>query len=141
MIRVFVDANVLFSAAYSRRGASRDIVLAGIEGKVKLVVSECVLTEAERNLARKAPRALPAFSQLVELLSVEVADKPSLEQVQQVAEYTALKDAPVVAAAQVAQVDYLATWDRRHLIEDTQVAERSGLEIVTPDVLVERLNL
>ena len=62
-------------------------------------------------------------------------------QVQQAAEYTALKDAPVVAAALAAQADYLTTWDRKHLIEEPLVALRSGLEIVTPDKLVELLGL
>jgi predicted nucleic acid-binding protein len=131
----------LFAAGYSQRGSSRDLVLAAIEDKVKIVASELVLAEAERNLARKAPQALPAFSQLVELLSIEVIDKPSLEDVQRAAEYTALKDAPVVAAAIAAQVDYLATWDRRHLIEDARVGKGSGLKIVTPNDLVELLDL
>jgi len=33
------------------------------------------------------------------------------------------------------------TWDRKHLIEDAQVAEQSGLKIVTPDVLADILGL
>jgi putative PIN family toxin of toxin-antitoxin system len=137
MIRVFVDANVLFAASYSSHGSSRDLILAAIEDKVQIVVSKYVLTEAERNLARKAPRAIPAFTELTELLSVEVVDKPNLEDVLQAAEYTALKDAPVVAAALSAQVDYMVTWDRKHLIEDIRVADRSGLKIVTPDRIIE----
>jgi predicted nucleic acid-binding protein len=141
MIRVFVDANVLFAASYSAHGSSRDLVLAAIEGKIQMVTSGYVLEEAVRNMARKAPRAAEAFGQLVELISIEVVDKPSLEEVRQVAEYTALKDAPVVAAALAAEVDYVTTWDRRHLIDEARVAEQSGLEIVTPDALVAHLGL
>ena len=141
MIRVFVDANVLFAAGYSSHGSSRDLVMAAIEGKVQIVASQYVLTEARTNLASKAPRALPALNQLVELLSIEIVDKPGLAQVQQVAEYTALKDAPVVAAALAAHVDYLTSWDRKHLIDDPQIAEQSGLKIVTPAVLADILEL
>ena len=141
MTRVFVDANVFFAAGYSKHGSSRDLVLAAIDGKIQIVTSEYVLAEAQRNLERKAPHALDAFTQLVDVVSIEVIDKPSLEQVRQAAEYTALKGAPVVAAALAAQADYLTTWDRKHLIEEPLVAIQSGLKIVTPDKLVELLGL
>jgi hypothetical protein len=41
-----------------------------------------------------------------------------------------------VAAAKAANVNFLATYDRRHLVDPPQVAEKSGLTIVTPDVVL-----
>lgn len=136
MIRVFLDANVFFAASYSRTGASRALFQAALESKITIVASEVVLIEAERNLARKAPAALPAFRQLLELVVGEITDKPSREELERAATYVALKDAPIVAAAIKARVDYLTTLDRRHFMRDPQIAEHSGLKIVTPDQLL-----
>ena len=52
----------------------------------------------------------------------------------------ALKDAPIVAAAIAAQVDYLVTYDRKHLLDPAEVTEKSGLRIVTPHVVVNLLD-
>lgn len=41
--------------------------------------------------------------------------------------YTALKDGPIVAAAKRAQVDYLVSLNRRHLVGVAEVAQRSGV--------------
>jgi hypothetical protein len=41
---------------------------------------------------------------------------PSKEQVLGAAQYTAVKDAPIVAAAKRARADYLVSLDRRHLV-------------------------
>ncbi len=136
MIRVFFDASVLFSASYSKTGSSRDLLQEAIRGNLKIVVSRYVLEEAERNLAQKAPEALPAFRELSTLIAAEVAEKPALEELKQAATYINLKDAPIVAAAAKAKVDYLVTWDRKHFIDDLKVAERSGLMILTPDKLM-----
>jgi len=56
MIRAFVDASVLFAAAYSETGASREIIRQAIRGKIQLVASQLVLEEARRNLQAKLLR-------------------------------------------------------------------------------------
>jgi len=50
--------------------------------------------------------------------------------------YTALKDAPIVAGAIKAQVDYLVSLDRRHLVDVPEVTRGSGLKIVLPAQLL-----
>ena len=136
MIRVFLNASVLFSAGYSEAGSSRDLLREAIRGNLKIVVSQHVLEEAERNLAQKAPETLPVFHELLTLVAAEVAEKPALEELERAATYTNLKDAAIVAAAAKAKVDYLVTWDRKHFIDDPKVAEKSGLIILTPDKLM-----
>jgi predicted nucleic acid-binding protein len=136
VIRAFIDSSVLFAASYSQTGSSRRLLLEAIRGRVVLVIDQHILEETERNLAEKAPQALAAYHTLIELLAVEVVEKPDGQEVGEAASYVHAKDAPVVAAALKAKVDYLVTWDRRHFIDDPQVAERSGLTIATPDVLV-----
>lgn len=136
MIRVFLDASVLFSASYSATGSSREIIRQAIWGDLAIVVSRYVLEEVRRNLATKVPGVLEAYEELLVLLSPEIAKDPTLSELREVATYINLKDAPIIAAAIKAHVDYLVSWDRKHFIDDPQVAARSGLAIVTPDELV-----
>jgi len=112
----------LFAAALSPTGASRELLRESIRGNVALVLSNFVLAEAERNLMLKRPDAL--------------AD-PTSEEVAEAATYTVLKDAPIVAAARKANVDYLVSLDRKHLVSVAEVAQRSGLTVVLPEVVLD----
>lgn len=137
MSRAFVDASVLYAACYSKTGSARELLLASVRGLLVLVVSPHVLKEVERNLAHKAPHALSSFRALIQLVDPEITEMPTPDELEQAAAYTALKDAPIVAAAIKARVDYLVTWDRKHLIDPPEVAKDSGLNIVTPGELSE----
>ena len=138
MIRTFIDASVLFAASLSSAGASREIIRQALRGEITLVASKLVYEEAEKNLADKAPEALPAFHQFLDTVPFETV-RPSKRQVLQAAQYTALKDAPIVAAAKRARVDYLVSLDRHHLVGVKEVAQRSGLKIVLPSELLEKI--
>ena len=138
MIRAFIDSSVLIAASYSPTGASREIMRQAIRGNVTLVISKLVLEETERNLADKAPKALPFFQQFLNTLNFEFV-RPTKRQILQAASYTALKDAPIVAAAKRAQVDFLASLDRRHLVGVSEVVQQSGLKIVLPSELLEEI--
>jgi predicted nucleic acid-binding protein len=61
------------------------------------------------------------------------------QELEQAAAYTARKDAPIVAAAVAANVDCSVTWDRKHPINPPEVAERSGLQVLTPGELMNSL--
>lgn len=136
MLRVFIDASVLFAAVYSPRGSARDLLRLGLEGKITLVISPNILEEIERNLLRKAPRAAPYYRDLLATLALEIVSLPAQAAVQDAAAYVAEKDAHVIAAAIEAHPDYLVTYDQKHLLAPPEVARRSGLTIVTPDVVV-----
>ena len=138
MMDVFLDASVLFSAAYSKTGASRELIRLGIRGEVKLVISDLVYREARRNLETKAPEAASELDVFRQEGSFETV-KPSNEEVQVAMKYTAAKDAPVVAAAKTAQVDYLVSLDRSHLVGVSSVEEGSGLNVVLPGDLLKSL--
>ncbi len=138
MIRVFVDASVLIAASYSPTGASREIIRQAIRGNVTLIASELVLEETRENLRAKAPEALVSLEQILDIVPFELV-QPTEQQVLQAASYTALKDAPIVAAAKRARVDYLVSLDRRHLVGVPEVAQRSGLKIVLPEELLKEI--
>jgi predicted nucleic acid-binding protein len=130
---VFVDSSVLFAGSLSAKGFARDLLLAGLTGQVALVLSSDVFEETERNLSRDYPRALAAFQQFKDAWSGAVID-PDPEAVQEIAERIARKDAPIVAAALAAGVDYLATYDRKHLLSEKVLIKSSyNLAVVTPE--------
>jgi putative PIN family toxin of toxin-antitoxin system len=136
MIRAFLDTSVLFAASYSPTGASRELIRLAFQGQVRLAISDDVLEEARRNLAAKLPEALELLEQIVELVPFEVVS-PTAAEVRAATTYTDPKDASIVAAAKRAQVGYLTSLDRRHLVDAPEVAEGSGLKIVLPHELLE----
>ncbi len=63
---------------------------------------------------------------------------PSESFVREVARSVEPKDAPIVAAAVQAQADFLATWDRKHLLSQKEQIEAAfPITIVTPDRVLE----
>src|SRR3990172_12129627 len=129
--RVFLDSTVLIAAAISAQGHARDLVLAGLRGQYRLHLSTLVLRETERNLAKKQPNALPAFERFRSALSAAITDPP-VSLVLQVAEVVIPKDAPIVAAAIAAQARYLATYDRKHLLQKKEeIKAHYGLIVAT----------
>jgi predicted nucleic acid-binding protein len=138
---VFFDASVLFAAAYSQRGSARDLLLAGLRGQATIWASEFVLEETERNLTAKAPAALPAFHLFRPTLTINLS-QPSRSLVLRVARTVELKDAPVVAAAVAARARYLATYDRRHLLNHAAAIEAAfNVTVATPDDILTALGL
>lgn len=137
MTRAFVDTSVFFSACFSSRGASHAILQECLRGNVTLVISDVVLDEVRRNLTANpaGPRLVAVFQHFLGAVPFEVV-QATKRQVQQAARYTALKDAPIVAAARRAKVDYLASLDRRHLVGVDVVARDSGLKLVLPEELL-----
>ena len=116
MIRAFLDANVLFSAARSQGGAGRGIIeLAQILPGIDLLMTEYALDEAERNLRQKSPESLPGFRHLKPTIKVCRAPPADLEsRVSKAAPLVPRKDLPILAGAVYAGVDWLATYDDDH---------------------------
>ncbi len=139
MPSVFLDAAVLFSAALSSTGASRELFHLAQKGHVELVTNEIAVIEANRNLASKNPEAVVLFKILIATPIITVFPKPLIAEVEAAAEYTELKDAPIVAGAINANADYLATFDQRHLINPLEVAQKSGLVIATSGDILARI--
>jgi predicted nucleic acid-binding protein len=105
MDRVFLDANVLFSAAYRQQaGLSRLWELAN----AVLVTSSYALEEARRNLDRAAQdRRLALLMAQVELVA-EASDSPITLSVDLPGD-----DRPILRAAVASRCTHLLTGDRR----------------------------
>ena len=108
MDTVFLDANVLYSAAYMEfAGLARLWSL----DEVKLLSSAYAVDEARRNLAMDRPEAVPCLERLLE--SVSSVDAP---QGLKLPENVRLdpKDRSILLAAIHGNADYLLTGDGRH---------------------------
>lgn len=110
-MRIFLDANVLFSAAKSD-GAVRLLLNLLRKAGHECCVDGYVTEEARRNLAAKAPEGLAALEALLQHLQREGAQHAdaALEAALPLPE----KDRPVLAAAIRHDCAALATGDRSH---------------------------
>ncbi len=128
--RIFFDASALFAAAYSASGGSRELVRLAMRGEIALVTSDYALEEARRNLAVKAPKALDVYDLLLSLLEIELVS-PSTQEVDVATKHVAEKDAPIIAAAKKATVDYLVSYDKEHILGNVGAEEYAGVTIGT----------
>lgn len=110
-MRIFLDANVLFSAAKSD-GAVRRLPDLLIEAGHECWADGFVAEEARRNLAAKFPDGLPVLDALLSRLRIGPihAPDPALEDALPLPE----KDRPVLAAAIRHRCEALVTGDRTH---------------------------
>lgn len=107
-LRVFLDANVLFSAAIG--GPAFELLWALEErGTITFVTSAHCIAEADRNLARKRPEARATFERRRDRVAL-IPEARALDVPHELVE----KDRPVYAAAVATQADVLLTGDVRH---------------------------
>jgi predicted nucleic acid-binding protein len=136
-MKLFLDANIIFTAAYSPDGSSRFLFSIAETGAVTLCTSPYALDEAKRNLTLKAADRLPTLEKLLPNLTIVPEPQPD-----RVALAALLplppKDAPIMAAAVSCKADLLVTGDRRdfgHLLGTTCV----GVLVLEPSETLRRL--
>lgn len=136
-MRLFLDANVLFSAGYLDGSKPEALFRLSGAGLCELIASRYTIEEARRNLARKRPERLPTLEQLSS--SLMVCAEPAKDDIEwALTQGLDLKDAPVLAAAVQARADALVTGDRTDF---GRLYGRSlrGVEILTPAAALDRL--
>jgi len=136
-VRVFLDANILFSAAKSD-GAVRDLLRRLLRGGHELCADAYVVEEARRNLLRKGDGAVAVLDELLSLVSVAPYQRHVLPA--SVAEQLDAKDRPVLAAAVGVACEVLVTGDRTHF-GALYGHVLLGVRIESPRSLAERLSL
>jgi predicted nucleic acid-binding protein len=112
-MRLFLDANVLFTAAYSPEGVSRALFDLAEAGCCTLCTSAFALEEARRNLALKASDKLPDLERLAHRVAIVPEAGPDTVARAQTLPLP-LKDAPIMAAAVACGATLLVTGDRLH---------------------------
>ncbi|MEK7408744.1 MAG: PIN domain-containing protein [Acidobacteriota bacterium] len=112
-MRLFLDANVLFSAAYRAEGRAAALFDLAGSGYCTLIASPHALEEARRNLELKHAKLLPRLERLLQAVAVPQecsAENAAWPRTQMLPD----KDAPILGAAAQAGADLLVTGDRTH---------------------------
>ena len=112
-MKVFLDANVLFSASLSAQGTAQALLFVAQTTGVQCVSSDYAFAEAQRNLLAKAPHALPTFDLIARLL-VRVPEPAAVHVETARNARVVAKDAPVLGAALQCRADVFTTGDVRH---------------------------
>jgi predicted nucleic acid-binding protein len=134
-MKVFLDANILFSAAKSD-GAVRALLRLLLDRDHEAWADAYVVAEARRNLVAKGPQALEVLDALLAHLRL-AATSPGTEPAEQLA-WLPEKDRPVLAAAIRLGCDALVTGDRTHFGAGYS-RTFAGVTIHSPRTLAERI--
>ena len=134
---IFLDSSALIAGIISETGAAHVLLQLGETEDITLTISELVFNETIRSIARKSPANLEDAQKGIQKSRIRILPDPSHEEIQ--ANLYLMDDpydVPVLLTAMKAEVDYVATHDHKHFLDDPKVAERSGIRIGTPgDVL------
>jgi uncharacterized protein len=136
-MRIFLDANVLFSAAHGTESPLRAFFRLAEAEVCDLLASPFALDEARRNIARKHSAKTADLEQLI--AHVAICLEASAEEMRW-ARSTGLpaKDAPILAAALQAKADILVTGDRADFGR-LYGRKLRGLEVLPPRTALERI--
>ena len=112
-MRLFLDANVLFTAAHNPAEQSTALFTLARGGCSELLTSPHAVEEADRNLRLKHPASVSWFEEMLRHLTIQ--PEASRSDVSWAIEQgLPLKDAPILAAAAATRADLLVTGDRAH---------------------------
>jgi predicted nucleic acid-binding protein len=126
-VRIFLDANILFSAARADGAIRQFLALTEAAGH-ELWADAYVFEEARRNLVAKTPDSLPvleAMTARIKIGGLRAGGMPLPE-----------KDRPVLAAAIHHRCDILVTGDRTHFGALYGKTIR-GVTVMSPAMLAE----
>lgn len=115
-VRIFLDSDVILSGLMSDTGAPRLILdllsmelpgLAAVTGRYNIV-------EIERNIRKKAPKALPVWVEYSPKLRIEIVPFPSPMDIAKHTGIVADKDTPVLVSALKGSANFVVTGDKKH---------------------------
>jgi predicted nucleic acid-binding protein len=131
-MRIFLDANILFSAALprSRMRAFLDVLLA----RAECLTNDFAIEESRRNLALKFPEGEKALAGLVKQCEIitQLAPDPNIG--------LPPKDVPILSGAISGNATHLLTGDEQHFGK-LWGKTIQGVKIISPRMLAEELRL
>ena len=120
-MRIFLDANILFTAAHNPDGKAALVIELGRSGIWRLTTSPYAAEEARRNITRKFPVCSDRLETLLNDIAL-VADSPEIPCPAGLAE----KDLPIFRAARGCRADVLLTGDIRDFGFLMNAPEKAG---------------
>lgn len=109
-MRLFLDANVLFTAAHNPSGKASALVRGGLAGRWRLVTSRFAADEAQRNQRRKYPESGDRLDAVLAIVRIVPSVRPGVEGAGTLPE----SDHLILAAAVAYRATHLLTGDLAH---------------------------
>ena len=129
-MKLFLDANVIFSAAHQAEGRAQHLVALAGAGRCTLVTSAHAIEEARRNLELKS-RGFEARLRAALAVTDTVAEAPGHIVAWAAGEGLPPQDAPILAAAVHCGAQILVTGDARDF-RPLYGRTLRGVKVVTP---------
>jgi predicted nucleic acid-binding protein len=107
-VKIFLDANILFTAAYSPKGKSALLISQSKTLSLELVTCDFAIEEAKKNLLIKAPRSLNLFDEIL----LKIGSVPTVF-LQECPIDLPLKDHPIFLSALKSECSHLLTGDMK----------------------------
>jgi hypothetical protein len=107
--RLFLDANVLFTAAHNPEGKAAFLFETPGHGAWDLIASAHAVEEARRNITAKYPDCEARLNTLLRQLTLVAQPRPSPISIR-----LPEKDQPIFLAARAAKATHLLTGDLKH---------------------------
>lgn len=137
-MRLFLDANVIYSAAKSVSGASYEIFQIKDKLKINLISSQLALVEAERNITEKEnSQIVERFYLLIKVIKIVSVDSGKAKRF-----YSKIieeKDAPILYGAKQIKADFLITLDKKHFFSQKMRKTRFPFKVMTSGQFVMNL--
>ena len=118
-LRVFLDTSVWVAGIALERGAAREILRLAEAGLVEAVASEQVLIELDRVIAAKFPEFIQEVRAYLSKVRPEVREDPMGRDLKPYRDLIEEGDVAILAAADLAGVDYLVTWDKKDFLKES----------------------
>lgn len=135
MRRLFLDANVLFTAAHNPDGKAALIIAHGSEGLWELRTSAFAAEEARRNITVKYPAMRKQFDSILQTIAI-ASEQPGAPFPDGLTE----KDRPIFQAALGCRATHLVTGDTTHFGRFMMKAAKTlGIMVITPAQFLEAL--
>jgi putative PIN family toxin of toxin-antitoxin system len=133
LINLFFDSSAFIAGIISDKGAARALLLLSEDKRISISVSEQVIVEVERNIAKKIPKILYLTREFIRETNLIIHKDPNKKEVDEHINWISHPaDVPILVSAMKAKVDFLVTLNTKHFLDDPQVTLKSGLRIGTP---------
>lgn len=140
MDKLFLDANILFTATYSSSGASRVIFELAERKKVVIFSSKYAIKEAQVNILNKiGENHFPLFYKLISILHGVDKKVPLESEMEKYKTIIVKKDIPILLSALELKVDYLITLDKRDFKNDKIKSANFPFAILQPGEYLKNL--
>ncbi len=140
MAKVFFDSSVLFSAMYSKRGASYALVCFIKRKEITGIITETVIEEVISNIHKLPSYTDGSVRQFIGNGGFLVRRSISVLEIQPYISIVEDKDVHVIAGALLTHCEYLVTLDKKHIATASVKDFLKGrLFVVSPQEMLSRI--